>query len=38
VDQARLKELRQKNAKWKRLISELSLKKLELKDIAWGNF
>jgi putative transposase len=39
VDQARrLKELEQENAKLKRLVSELSLEKLELKDIASGNF
>jgi hypothetical protein len=39
VDQARrLKELEQKNAKLKRLVSELSLEKLVLKDIASGNF
>ena len=39
VDQARrLKELEQKNAKLKRLVSELSLEKLVLKDIAEGNF
>jgi hypothetical protein len=37
VDQARrLKEL--ENAKLKRLVSELSLEKLVLKDIASGNF
>jgi putative transposase len=35
VDQARrLKELEQENAKLKRLVSELSLEKLVLKDIA----
>ncbi len=39
VDQARrLKELVQENAKLKRLVSELSLVKLVLKDIASGNF
>jgi hypothetical protein len=39
VDQARrLKELEQKNVKLKRLVSELSLEKLVLKDIASGNF
>ena len=39
VDQARrLKELEQENAKLKRLISDLSLEKLILKDIASGNF
>jgi putative transposase len=39
VDQARrLKELEQENAKPKRLVSELSLEKLVLKDIASGNF
>lgn len=39
VDQARrLKELEQKNAKLKRLVAELSLDKLVLKDIASGNF
>jgi putative transposase len=39
VDQARrLKELEQKNAKLKRLVSELSLEKPVLKDIASGNF
>lgn len=39
VDQARrLKELEQENAKLKRLVSELSLEKLVLKDIAAGNF
>ena len=38
VDQARrLKELEQENSKLKRLVSELSLEKLVLKDIAWGN-
>ena len=38
VDQARrLKELEQENAKLKRLVSELSLEKLVLKDIASGN-
>ena len=35
VDQARrLKELEQENTKLKRLVSELSLEKLVLKDIA----
>jgi hypothetical protein len=35
VDQARrLKELEPENAKFKRLVSELSLEKLVLKDIA----
>jgi len=35
VDQTRrLKELEQENAKLKRLVSELSLEKLVLKDIA----
>ncbi len=39
VDQAkRLKELEQENAKLKRLVRELSLDKLVLKDIASGNF
>jgi putative transposase len=39
IDQARrLKELEQENAKLKRLVSELSLEKLVLKDIASGNF
>jgi len=39
VDQARrLKELEQENGKRKRLVSELSLEKLVLKDIASGNF
>jgi transposase-like protein len=39
VDQARrLKELEQENAKLKRLVADLSLDKLVLKDIAWGNF
>ena len=38
VDQARrLKELEQENPKLKRLVSELSLEKLVLKDIAAGN-
>ena len=38
MDQARrLKELEQENAKLKRLVSELSLEKLVLKDIASGN-
>lgn len=39
VDQARrLKEPEQENAKLMRLVSELSLEKLVLKDIASGNF
>jgi putative transposase len=39
VDQARrLKELEQENSKLKRLIAELSLDKLVLKDLASGNF
>jgi len=39
VDQARrLKELESENAKFKRLVSDLSLEKLILKDIASGNF
>jgi putative transposase len=39
VDQARrLKEVEQENAKLKRLVAELSLDKLVLKDIASGNF
>jgi putative transposase len=39
VDQARrLKELEQGNAKLKRLVSQLSLEKLVLKDIASGDF
>ena len=39
VDQARrLKELEQENAKLKRLVANLSLEKLLLKDIAEGNF
>ncbi len=39
VDQAkRLKELEQENVKLKRLVAELSLDKLVLKDIASGNF
>jgi transposase-like protein len=39
VDQARrLKELEQENAKLKRLVADLSLDKLVLKDIASGNF
>jgi len=39
VDQTkRLKELEQENGKLKRLMAELSLDKLVLKDIASGNF
>ena len=39
MDQARrLKELEQENAKRKRLVANLSLEKLVLKDIAEGNF
>jgi transposase len=39
MDQARrLKNLEQENAKLKRLVAELSLDKLVLKDIASGNF
>ena len=39
VDQARrLKELEQENGKLKRLVANLSLEKLVLKDIAEGNF
>ena len=39
VDQSRrLKELESENSKLKRLVSELSLEKLILKDIASGNF
>ena len=34
----RLKELEQENAKLKRLVAELSLDKVVLKDIASGNF
>jgi len=34
----RLKELEQENSKLKRLVEELSLDKLVLKDIASGNF
>jgi len=34
----RLKELEEENTKLKRLVSELSLEKLVLKDIASGNF
>jgi putative transposase len=38
VDEARrLKELEQENAKLRRLVSELSLETLVLKDIASGN-
>jgi hypothetical protein len=39
VDRARrLKEFEQENAMLKRLVAELSLDKLVLKDIASGNF
>ena len=39
VDQARrLKVLEQENAKLKRIVANLSLEKLVLKDIAEGNF
>ena len=39
IDQAkRLKELEQENAKLKRLVANLSLDNLVLKDIASGNF
>ena len=39
VDQAkRLKELEQENAKLKRLVANLSLDNLVLKDLASGNF
>jgi len=39
VDQARrLKELERENAKLKRIVANLSLEKLVLKDIAEGNF
>ena len=39
TDQAkRLKELEQENAKLKRIVANLSLEKLVLKDIAEGNF
>ena len=39
VDQARrLKQLESEDSKLKRLVSELSLEKLILKDIASGNF
>ena len=39
VDQARrLKELEQENSKLQRLLANLSLEKLVLKDIASGNF
>jgi hypothetical protein len=39
IDEARrLKELESENGKLKRLVSELSLEKLILKDIASGNF
>jgi putative transposase len=38
IDQAkRLKELEQENGKLKRLVANLSLDNLVLKDIAWGN-
>jgi hypothetical protein len=33
-----LKELEQENAKLKRIVANLSLEKLVLKDIAEGNF
>lgn len=39
VDQVRrLKELESENSKLRRLVSELSLERLILKDIASGNF
>ncbi len=39
IDQAkRLKELEQENAKLKRLVANLSLDNLVLKDISSGNF
>jgi hypothetical protein len=39
IDQARrLKELERENGKLKRLVAELSLDKLVLKDLASGNF
>jgi transposase-like protein len=39
VDQARrLKELEQENSRLKRVVANLSLEKLVLKDIASGNF
>ncbi len=39
IDQAKwLKELEQENAKLKRLVANLSLDNLVLKDIASGNF
>ena len=39
LDQAkRMKDLERENAKLKRLVAELSLDKLVLKDIAAGNF
>ena len=39
VDQAkRLKELESENVKLRRLVSELNLEKLILKDIVAGNF
>jgi putative transposase len=39
LDQAkRLKELERENAKLKRLVTELSLEKQILKDVAEGNF
>jgi putative transposase len=39
VDQARrLKELEQENVTLKRVVANLSLDNLVLKDFAWGNF
>jgi putative transposase len=38
LDQARLKELEQENPKLKRLVADLSLDKLLLKNIASGSF
>jgi putative transposase len=38
VQAKRLKELEQENAKLKRLVANLSLEKLVLKDIAEGTF
>ncbi len=39
VNQAkRLKELEQENSKLKRLVANLSLDNLVLKEFAWGNF